>query len=335
MRGRPGRDHGRRRFLLALGAGVLALPRSSLAQAQGKVVRIGLLSFASRQTLQETGRYQAFVQGMRDLGYIEGKNLTIEARFADGNTERIPPLVAELKRLNVTVIVGAGTPVIRALQHATLPVVAAISNDPVGEGFAATMARPGGNITGLTATAADLGSKLLDLLKAIGPKLSRVAVLAQPENAAHPSQLMRTLSVAQKLGIQVVLTEVRTAAEIEREFTTMTKERVGAAIVLPDPFFLQESRAIAAQALQHRLPSISAMQEYAGAGGLMAYGPNLVDNYRRAAAYVDKILKGAKPSELPFEQPTRYYLVINLKTAGALGLTMPPALLRQADEVIQ
>jgi len=327
----------RRVFLGAVATGFALTPRRAAAQPQGKVARIGLLSFASRQTLQDTGRYEAFVQGMRDLGYAEGQGLVIESRFADGNTERIPPLVAELVRLNVTVIVGAGTPVIRALQHttATIPVVAAITNDPVGEGFAATMARPGGNITGLTATAADLGSKLLDLLKAVVPKLSRIAVLAQPENVAHPAQLMRTLSVAQKVGIHVVLAEVRTAAEIEREFAMLTKERVSAAIVLADPFFLQESRALAAQALRHRLPSISAMQEYAGAGGLMGYGADLVDNYRRAAAYVDKILKGAKPGDLPFEQPTRYYLVINLKTAGALGLAMPPPLLRQADQVIQ
>jgi len=327
----------RRRFLIALGAGVLAVPRDSLAQQQSKLARIGFLYFGSRQSSLDTGRYNAFVQGMRELGYVEGTNVIIEARFADGKNEPLPALAAELVRLKLDVIVATGTPVLRALQHATttIPVVSTVTTDPVGDGFAASMARPGGNITGLSISAADLGPKLLELLKAAVPKLSRVAVLVQPENTAHPPRLKRIMSAAQKVGIQVVLAEAGTVQEIEREFAMMTKERANAAIILADSFFVQESRPIAAQALKHRLPSISENRIYAEAGGLMSYGPNLVDNFRRAATYVDKILKGAKPGELPFEQPTRYSLVINHKTATALGLTIPQALLRQADELIQ
>jgi len=327
----------RRRFLIALGAGVLAVPRGSLAQQQSKVARIGFFYYGSRQSSLDTGRYNAFVQGMGELGYVEGTNFIIEARFGDGKAERLPALAAELVRLKVDVIVATGTPVYRALQHATttIPVVSTVTTDPVGDGFAASMARPGGNITGLSLSAADLGPKLLELLKAVVPKLSRMAVLLQPENPAHPQRVIRIMSAAQKVGIQIVLAEAGKVQEIEREFAMMTKEHANAAIILADGFFLQESRSIAAQALKHRLPSISQLREYTEAGGLMSYGPNAVDNLRRAATYVDKILKGAKPGELPFEQPTRYHLVINHKTAMTLGLTIPQALLRQADEVIQ
>jgi len=316
---------------------VLAVPRGSLAQPQSKGARIGFLYFGSRQSALDTGRYNAFVQGMRELGYVEGTNFVIEARFADGKHERLPALAAELVRLKVDVIVATGTPAYRALQHATttIPVVITVTFDPVGDGFAASMARPGGNFTGLTLGAADLGPKLLELLKAATPKLSRVAVLVQPGNPAHPQRLVRIMSAAQKIRIQVVLAEAGTVPEIEREFAMMTKERANATIILADGFFLQESRPIAAQALKHRLPSISQLREYAEAGGLMSYGPNSVDNFRRAATYVDKILKGAKPGELPFEEPTRYHLLINRKTALSLSLTIPQALLGQADEVIQ
>jgi putative tryptophan/tyrosine transport system substrate-binding protein len=327
----------RRRVLIALGASAFAVPRGALAQQKSKVARIGFLYFGSRQSSLDTGRYDAFVQGMRELGYVEGANLLIEARFADGKTERLPALAAELVRLTVDVIVATGTPVYRALQHATttIPVVVTVTSDPVADGFAASMARPGGNITGLSVTAADLGPKLVELLKATVSKLTRIAVLLQAENPAHPPQLKRTMSAAQKVGIQIVLAEAGTAQEIEREFATMTKEHARAVIILPDPMFLQESRLIAAQALKHRLPSGSVVRDFTEAGVLMSYGPNVVDNFRRAAAYVDKILKGAKPGDLPIEQPTRFELVINLKTARALGLTMSPALVQRADRVIE
>jgi len=326
----------RRRFLIALGAGILAVPRGSLAQPASKGARIGFLFYGSRQTALDTGRYNAFIQGMGELGYTEGKNFTLEARFADGKAERLPALAAELVRLKVNVIVATGSPVYRALQHSTtIPVVATVTFDPVADGYAASMARPGGNFTGLSLGAGDLGPKLLELLKAAVPTMSRVAVLSNPANPVHPQRVIRIMSTAQKVGIQVWLAEAGTVQEIEREFAVMTKERANAAIIVADGLFLQESQSIAALALKHRLPSISQLRELTEAGGLMSYGPNSVDNFRRAATYVDKILKGARPGELPFEQPTRYHLVINRKTATALGLKIPEALLRQADEVIQ
>ena len=327
----------RRRFLVALGTGTLTVARGALAQAQSKAARIGFFYFGSRQSSLDSGRYQMFMQGMRELGYVEGTNFVLEARFGDGKPERLPGLAAELVRLKVDVIVATSTPVYRALQYATttIPVVITLSFDPVGDGFAATMARPGGNMTGLTLSAADLGPKLLELLKTAVPRMSRVAVLLQPGNPAHPQRVIRIMSVAQKGGMQVVLAEAGTAQEIEGEFAMMTKQRAHAAIILADGFFLSESRLIAAQALKHRLPSTSQLRDLTEAGTLMSYGANSADNFRRAAAYVDKILKGAKPGDLPFEHPTRYQLVINHKTALTLGLTIPEALLRQADEVIQ
>src|SRR5215831_5624960 len=326
----------RRVFLGSVATG-LALAWPAAAQPQRNVARIGFLYFGSRQSALDSGRYPMFVQGMRELGYVEGTNLVIEARFADGKPENLPALAADLVRLKVDVIVATSTPTYRALQHATttIPVVITLTFDPVGDGFAASLARPGGNMTGLAISAADLGPKLLELLKAAVPKLSRVSVLLQPGNPAHPQRVIRIMSAAQKAGMQVVLAEAGTTGEIEGEFAMMTKQLANAAIILADSFFLAESRLVAAQALKHRLPSISQLRELTEAGSLMSYGPNTVDNFRRAATYVDKILKGAKPGDLPFEQPSRYHLVINRKTAQALALTIPQTLLRQADEVIQ
>jgi len=274
---------------------------------------------------------------MRELGYMEGKNLVIESRFADGNSERVPTLAVELVGLKVDVIVAGGGSVYRALHHATrtIPVVAMAVPDPVADGLAASLARPGGNFTGLSISADDLGPKHLELLRAATPKLSRVAVLVHPRNPSHPVQLKRIMSAAQKVGIQVLLAEAGTVTEVEREFTMLAKERAGGVMVRPDTFFDQESRLIATQTIKHRLPSIGLNRLYAEAGGLLSYGPDLKDNSRRAATYVDKILKGAKPGELPFEQPTRYYFVINLKAAKTLGLSIPPTLQGQADDVIQ
>ena len=327
----------RRSFLAALGMGTLALPGRALAQPTSKVARVGLLYYSTRQSFVDTGRDQAFVQGMRELGYIEGKHFTVEARFADGKTERLPALAGELVHLKVDVILATGAAVVRAVHHATttIPIVAAILYDPVGDGFVPSLARPGGNITGLAFTAANLGPKQLELLKALTPRLSRVAVLLHPGNPAHPQQLVGIMSAAQEIGIQVVLAQAGTAADVERACAMTSRERAPAMIVLADPFFLGEPQLIAAQAMKHRLALISGLHELTEAGGLMSYGPNLLENYRRAATYVDRILKGAKPGDLPFEQPTRYQLVINGKTAKALGLTIPPSLRGQADEVIE
>ena len=325
----------RRKLVIALGAGALTAPLAAFAQQQSKAARIGFLYYASRQSALDTGRYDAFVQGMRERGYVSGTNLVIEERYADGKADRLPGLVAELVRLKVDAIVATGSQTYRALQNTTtIPIVITVSSDPVLDGWAASMARPGGNFTGLTITAADLGPKLLELVIAAVPKLSRVAVLLNPDNAAHPQQLITVMAAAQRVGVQVVLSQARSAQDIEREFATMARNRVGAAIIIPDGFFLERLRYIAAQALKNRMPSIIAIREYAEAGGLMSYGADLVDNFRRAATYVDKILKGAKAGDLPFEQPTRYYLVINRKIAKAFGLTIPQSLLISADKVI-
>ena len=316
----------RRKLLVALGASALVAPIAALAQQQGKVARVGFLYYASRQSALDTGRYNAFAQSMRELGYVSGTTLVIEERYADGKSDRLPGLVAELVRLKVDVIVATGGQTYRALQHATttIPIVITVGPDPVGDGYATSLARPGRNFTGLTGTASDLG-----------PKLSRVAVLLHSDNAAHPPQLITVMTAAQKVGVQVVLAQARSAQDIEREFATMARDRVGAAIIINDGFFVEHLRHIAAQALKNRMPSIIAIHEYAGAGGLMSYGADLVDNFRRAATYVDKILKGAKAGDLPFEQPTRYYLFINRKTATALGLKIPQELLLRADKVIE
>ena len=327
----------RRSFLISFGAGVLAAPRGSFAQPTSKVVRIGVLAASTRQFFVDSGRYKAFVQGMRDLGYVEGTHFTIEGRFADGKSERLPALAAELVGMKVDVILAGGVAVVRAVYHATkiIPIVVTTLTDPVGDGFVASLARPGGNVTGLTSTAADLGPKHLELLKAAIARLSRVAVLLQPGNPGHPRQFVGIVSAAQKVGIQVVLAEAATAGDIERASALMMKERVQAVIALPDVIYTEEAQLIAAEAMKRRLASISASREITEAGGLMSYGPNLVDNFRRAATFVDKILKGAKTGELPFEQPTRFSLTVNLRTAKALGLTISPSLRGQADQVIE
>jgi putative ABC transport system substrate-binding protein len=326
----------RRKLLAAFSASAIAAPFAVLSQAQGKTPRVGFFYLGSRQSALETGRYGAFVQGMRDLGYVEGKNLVIESRYADGNPDRLPALAADLIKANVDVIVATGAPTYRALQQATaIPVIITVGSDPVREGWAASMARPGGHFTGLTSTAADAGPKLLELLMAVIPRLSRVAVMVHPDNAGHPPQLKTIMSVAQKVDIHVMLAETDTVQGIAREFAILAKQRVGAVILLNDTFFVQQLREFAAQSLKHRIPSISSLIEYAELGGVMSYGPDLVDNFRRAAAYVDKILKGTKPGELPIEQPARYRLSVNRKTAKALGLTFPQTIMVSTDKVIE
>jgi putative ABC transport system substrate-binding protein len=323
--------------MVALGASALASPFAAFAQPQGKAARIGFFYFGSRQSAMDTGRYAAFVQAMRDLGYTEGKNLAIESRFADGKPDRVPALAAELVKLNVDVIVATGVATYRALQLSTttIPVVVTVGVDPVAGGLAASMARPGANFTGLTDTSADLNPKLLELLMAVVPKLTRVGLLLQPENTSHADQLKKLLLVAQKVGVQIVIAEAGTADAIANSLAFFVRERTKAFITLGDTFFVQQAQKIATFAIEHRLASIAANNEYAAVGGLMNYGSNLVDNFTRAATYVDKILKGAKPGELPFESPTRYHLVINRKTAKALGLTIPQSLMISADKVIE
>jgi len=328
----------RRRLLTAVSLGILAAPRLSVAQAQDKVHRIGFLAPLSRSTPSRPDVfYNAFVQGMRELGYVEGKTLVIEWRFADGKFDRLPGLAAELVGMNVEVIVTHSTPAARALQRATstIPIVFAVLMDPVGGGFAASLARPGGNITGLSIIDIDPTPKRLELLKAMRPALSRVAVLVNPGTSAHSAMVKNVQAVGQRAGIRILLVDARTPDEIERGFAIMTREHAHGAIIADDAVFLWERRQIADLAMKNRMPSIAPWREYVAAGGLMSYGQDIPGSFRRAAAYVDKILKGAKPSDLPVEQPTRFELIINAKTAKTLEMTIPPSLLGRADEVIE
>ena len=305
------------------------------AQQPGKVARVGFLYFGSRTTGPGGDRYAAFLEGMRELGYIEGRNLVVEARFADSKAERLPDLVQELLRMKVDTFVATGSPVYRELQRmTTLPVVVTVTADPVLAGVAQSVARPGGNFTGLSDTAANLGPKQLELLKAILPGLSKVGALLNPDNVAHPAQATQLMLAGQKIGAQVVLAEAEAAAQIESALKSLVRQHADAVIVFGDTFFTQQLQDIARGALNYRLPSTYIIRDYAEAGGLMSYGASIIDNFRRAAVYVDRILKGANPADLPFEQPTKYALVINMRTAKALGLAIPESVLLRADGVV-
>ncbi len=327
----------RRRFLFAAFGCAFAAPFRSLAQQQGRIRRVGFLAFSGRPDSLQTHFYGAFPQRLRELGYVEGRNLVIEWRFADGNAERLPSLAEELVRLGVEAIVAGSTPATSAAQKATatIPIIMASATDPVGSGFIASLARPGGNITGLSNLAGDTTPKHLEMLLGIAPKGARVAVLLNPSNVVHPSILTGLRNAAQKVKAKVVPVEARTEPQIETAFSTMSREKVGAVIVVRDGFFNRQVRQIAALAIKNRLPSIAGIREYVEAGGLMSYGPNLADQFAHAAVYVDKILNGAKPSDLPVEQPTTFEFVVNLKTARALGIKIPASIMVQATKVIE
>jgi putative ABC transport system substrate-binding protein len=331
------RMNNRRKLLIALGAGALAAPLGSFAQQQGKVWRVGILSARRSPVSLDSDYYGAFPRRMSELGYVEGRNLIIEWRFADGEYERLPGMAAELVKLKADVILALGPPGAVAAQKATstIPIVFVVSTDPVAAGLVMSLARPGGNITGLSNLAGDLSSKHLEMLLTLVPKLSRVAILLNPANSAHAAVLKNLQSAAQKAGIKALPVTAQTPQEIETAFSTMVRENAGAVMVALDPLFIQQVTQIAVHATKHHLPSIFANREYAEAGGLMSYGQNQVDIYRRAAGYVDRIFKGGKPGDLPVEQPTKLELLINRKAAKALGLTVPQSLLVRADEVIQ
>jgi putative ABC transport system substrate-binding protein len=327
----------RRKLLVALGASVIAAPLLSFGQQHGKIWRVGVLSLRRRPDSLDSYTYRAFSDGMRELGYVVGKNLVIEWRFADDNYERLPDLAAELVRLKVDVIVTAGPAATGAAQKATTttPIVFGGTNDPVGSGFVKSLARPGGNITGLSNVSVEMSPKLLEMLLTMVPKLSRVAVLTNPSNSGHATMLKNVQAAAQKANVKVLPVEARNPQEIETAFSVMTKENAGAIIVARDALLNQQARQIVQLATKHRLPLVTSIREYVDAGGLMSYGPSITDSYRRAATYVDKIFKGAKPGDLPVEQPTKFELFINGKTAKALGLTIPQSLLISADKVIE
>jgi putative ABC transport system substrate-binding protein len=324
----------RRALLLALAA-VMTLPSVGKTQQARKVSRIGMLLSGSPSDADPM--VAAFRQGLRALGYVEGQNIAIEPRWADVS-QRLPALATELVQSKVDLIVTQGTPAAQAAKRATstIPIVMATSGDPVAIGLVATLARPGGNITGQSILSPELGGKRLELLKEIVPGLSRIAVLSNPTNPSHAIELKAIEVAAKTLGVALQLLEARGPEDFESVFQAAASGRAGALFLLADPLTTTAHRArLATLAARSRLPSMYGLSGYAEAGGLINYGPNLHELFRHAATYIDKILKGARPAELPVEQPTRFELAINLKTAKVLGLTIPQSILLRADQVIQ
>jgi putative ABC transport system substrate-binding protein len=326
----------RRREFIILLASATACPLAAHAQQQaGKVPRIGYLRVTSAS--DRPPLLDAFRRGLGELGWVEGQNIVIDYRFAEGRVDRLPALAAELVRLEVDVIVSLGTQGVTAARNATetIPIVMIAVRDPVGIGLIASLARPGGNVTGVSGYAGlESVAKQLELLKETVPEIRRVAILSNPTNAYHQLAIREVNVAARSLGLQLQLLEARGPNEFDGAFAAMAKERVGALLVVSDVIFNSHRTRLADLAARSRLPAVYAVRESVEAGGLMSYGPSFLDLYRRSAAYVDKILKGAKPADLPVEQPTKFELVINLRTARALGLMIPPSLLQRADEVI-
>jgi len=325
----------RRRFISAATLSLFAVPLAAEAQQAAKIPRIGFLGNATAAL--EANLVGPFREGLRELGYLEGRNLLIEYRWAEGQYERFPALIAELIALKVDVIVTAGTPASLAVKRATtpIPLVMVAVGDPVATGLVASLARPGGNITGLTSISPELDGKRLELLREVVPKLSHIAVLW---NAASPLQVVaekQTQAAAQVLRMKVLSLGVRTPEEIEDAFAAIVRERPGALLVLADRLFLYHRARIMDFAARHRLPGVHAYRELVEVGGLMSFGPSYAGMHRRAAYFVDRILKGAKPADLPVERPATFELVLNLKAAKALGLTIPQSVLLRATDVIQ
>ncbi len=320
----------RRTFLCGLTLGAVAAPLATEAQQAERVRRIGFLS-APPANVEE------FRQGLRENGYVEGRNLLIEWRSADGQDERLPGLAAELVRLKVEVIVTQGTSAPLAAKNATtqIPIVFTYVSDPVALGLVGSLARPGGNMTGVASISGDLTGKRLELLKEAIPSLKSVALLTNPANPASASGITEARVAARRMGLEVRLVEVRHLAELELAVTSIAHERAIAVVLVPGSFLLTYHTQIAELARKGRLPMVGWNRVLAESGTLISYGPSSVEVYRRAASHMDKILKGAKPADLPVEQPTKFELVINLKTAKALGLTIPRTLILQADQVIQ
>jgi putative ABC transport system substrate-binding protein len=314
---------------------LLAAPLAVQAQPAGKVWRIGVLTAGIATAASPRG--VAFRQRLRALGYVEGQNLTLEWRSSGGQAARVPDLAAELVRLQVDVIVATDNPAIAAAQHATstIPIVMVVATDPVRTGFVGSLARPGGNTTGLTVQGTDLQGKALQLLKEAVPTVSRVAVLWVPTEPGRQVQATEAAEAARALGLEVHLLELRSPAELETLFTAMVRERVDAVLVQAAQMIGTHRERLAALAAQHRLPTIGVASWWSEAGGLMSYSAQDLDLFQRAASYVDKILRGTPTAELPVEQPMKFTLRINLKTAEALRLTLPPSLLFQADEVMR
>jgi putative ABC transport system substrate-binding protein len=320
--------------LLLVVVSILAAPLVVEAQSATKLYRIGFLGAASAST--HGTRLEALRAGLRDLGYVEGRNIVIEYRWAEGKYERLPVLAAELVHLNVDVLVAAGTPGISAAKQATptIPIVMAGSGDAVATGLVASLARPGGNVTGLTDAVPELMAKWLELLKEAVPRIERVAVLLNPDNPTAAPDRRTMEATARSLNVELHSVELRRQSEMDDAFAAMAKSRVDGVLVSTDSLFNVNLRAIAGLAVKRRLPAAGS-KDFTEAGGVIGYGVAFSDNYRRAASFVDKILRGAKPADLPVEQPTKFEMVINLKTAKALGVIVPPSLLLRADHVIE
>ena len=314
-----------------------AWPLAARAQQLTPTIRrVGILIPESAPTAEALGLFDAFRQGLKETGWVEGQNIAFEYRSADGKEDVLPKIAAELVQLRLDAILAEGTPAIRAAKDATqsIPIVMAVSNDPVASGFIASLNRPGGNITGLSVQSSELAGKRLQLLTEIVPRLARLAVLSNPTNPSHALAIQQMQTAARSFGIEVHVVEASAPDKLDSAFATVAAVHADFLVVLPDGmFFGQHPRIVALTAASH-LPALFPEKEVVKAGGLMAYGPSVPASFRRAAAYVDKILRGANPADLPVEQPTKFEFVINLKTARSLGLTVPPSLLALADDVI-
>jgi len=314
---------------------LLAVAVKAKAQQPAKVPRIGYVSATSPSA--NVGRIEAFRQGLRELGFVEGKNIVIEWRYAEGKFDRLPALVAELVRLKVDVIVTSGPQATRVAKEATstIPIVMSQDNDPVGNGFVTSLARPGGNITGLSILSPELSGKQLELLKEIVPKLARVAVVGDSNEPGNAQALKEVELAAETFKVQLQHVDVLNLEDIEHSFQSASKQRAGAVLVLNSPNFSSHRKEVVNLAAKNRLPAMYFRSDFVEDGGLMSYATNFIDLSRRAATYVDKILKGTKPADLPVEQPKKFELIINLKTAKQIGLTIPPNVLVRADKVIK
>jgi putative ABC transport system substrate-binding protein len=323
-------------FLLLLVLVLLAAPLAAEAQPPAKMFRIGILAQFGPNSPESARLWEGLLQGLRELGYVEGQNFVVEGRYAEGKYERLPALAVELVRLPVDVIVTPAPPAAETARRATstIPIVLTNHPDPVGSGLATSLGRPGGNVTGLSSLAPELLGKQMQLLKEAVPMRPRVAILTNPTNPFHARSVKELDAAARSLGFGLQVLEARAPGDFAGAFAAMTNELMGA-FLITDPMFFTERARIAELALKHRVPTMTAQRAYVAAGGLMAYGSDVREQFRRAATYVDRILKGARPGDLPIEQPAKFELVVNLKTAKALGLTIPPSVLARADEVIE
>jgi len=323
--------------MVSLAFALVSPPFAGHAAQAARIARIGFLSPGSPSDPGMQRRFGALRQGLRDLGYVQGRNLAVESRWAEGRYDRLPGLAAELVGLKVDVIVTHTPPAIQAAKQATatIPIVMAGVIDPLATGFVTSLAHPGGNITGLSVMAPELVGKQLEILKEVAPQVAKVALLGNPDNTGTAPQLRLAQEAARALGVRLLPLEARGPNEIDNAFAAMAREQAGALIVLLDGMLIGERARIAELSARQRLPAMYGILDHAEAGGLIAYGPSVFDRFQRAASFVDKILKGTKPGDLPVEQPTKFELVVNLRAAKALGLTIPPSILARADRTIE